>query len=115
MSRTPRTLQHEFDAGRCGKGTFKVEAVDVDALGRRLGDLLAAEARHGTVEDDRVEGPALVRPRHLLAHGRQKTLRIEETRHPKHLRLALEHTKWNTIDIERPCSSWSLKLFQSSN
>ena len=70
--------------------TFQVESVDEDALGGRLDDVLLAESGDGALQDHRVQRPAPVRPRHLLAHGRQKALRIEETRHPKLLRLALD-------------------------
>ena len=59
--------------------------VNVNPLGRRVVNVLLGEARHQVLADDGVEGPPLVRPRHLLPHGGQEALRVEESRHPEHL------------------------------
>ena len=48
-------------------------------------NVLLGEARHQILADDGVEGPALVRAGHLLPHGRQEALRVEEASHPEHL------------------------------
>ena len=48
-------------------------------------NVLLGEARHQVLADDGVEGPALVRAGHLLSHGRQEALRVEEASHPEHL------------------------------
>lgn len=46
--------------------TFQKEAVHVDTLGRRLGDVLLVVARDLILQDHRVEGPALVGTGHFL-------------------------------------------------
>ena len=59
--------------------------MNVDPLRRRVVNVLLGEARHQILADDGVEGPALVRAGHLLSHGRQEALRVEEASHPEHL------------------------------
>ena len=83
----------ELNKSRGGGGEyFATEAdrhslltVNVDALRRRVVDVLLGEARDEVLADDGVERPPLVRARHLLPHGRQEALRVEEPRHPEHL------------------------------
>ena len=59
--------------------------MNVDPLRRRVVNVLLGEARHQILADDGVEGPALVRAGHLLSHGRQEALRVEEASDPEHL------------------------------
>ena len=59
--------------------------MNVDPLRRRVVNVLLGEARHQILADDGVEGPALVRAGHLLPHGRQEALRVEEASDPEHL------------------------------
>ena len=56
-------------------------------------DVLLHHLRHLVVEDDEVEGPALVLARHLLPHRREEALRVEEAGHPEADGTALEHPR----------------------
>lgn len=60
--------------------------MNVDALWRRIVDVLLGEPGHQVLTDDAVQGPAFVAPRHLLPHGRQETLRVEKSGHPEDLK-----------------------------
>ena len=66
-----------------------VESV-VYTFSGRVDDLLPHQLGDLVVEHDRVESPALVCTRQLLAHRRQEALRVEEARHPADLRPAVE-------------------------
>ena len=46
---------------------------------------------HFVVDDDAVEGPALVSSGHLLPHGRDEALRVEEAGHPEAVGSTLKH------------------------
>ena len=59
--------------------------VNVNPFWWRVVNVLLGEARYQVLADDGVEGPSLVRPGHLLPHGGQEALRVEETGHPEHL------------------------------
>ena len=59
--------------------------MNVYPLWWRVVNVLLGEARHQVLADDGVEGPSLVRPGHLLPHGGQEALWIEEPRHPEYL------------------------------
>ena len=64
-------------------GTIEVEAVDIDTFGRRRGDVLLHHPCHFVVDNDTVQGPAFVCSGHLLSHGRDEALRVEEASHPE--------------------------------
>ena len=59
--------------------------VNVNPLWRRVVNVLLGEARYQVLADDGVEGPSFVRPGHLLPHGGQEALWVEETGHPENL------------------------------
>ena len=64
----------------------KYLAVNVDALWRRIVDVLLGEPGHQVLANDAVQGPAFVASRHLLSHGRQEALWVEKPGHPEDLR-----------------------------
>ena len=56
----------EFRAAFVPAGALQVQPVHVDALRRRLADVVLRVARYLVVQDHRVEGPALVSSCHFL-------------------------------------------------
>ena len=86
----------QFSGLAVERGALEEEAVHVDALGRRLVDLLVREAGHRVLHDHRVERPAAVCPRDLLPGGvsvrslgscfvtHGNTITSDITRHPWH-------------------------------
>ena len=73
-------------------GAVQVQAVNVDALGRRRRDVLLHLGGDLVVEEDGVERPLLV-ARDLLLHGGEEALRVEEAREPEAVRLAVEQPR----------------------
>ena len=71
--------------------TIQEQAKHVDTLCWWSGDVVLVHARHIVVHHHRVQGPALVCPRHLLPHGRHKALWVEEARHPEAAGPAIKH------------------------
>ena len=68
----------------------EVEPLDVDTFGWGRGAVLLCHSGDVVVHHDRVERPALVRPGHLLPHGRDEALGVEEAGHPEAVGPALE-------------------------
>ena len=64
-------------------GTVEVEAVDVDTFSWGRRDVLLHHPCHFVVDNDTVQSPAFVCSSHLLSHGRDEALRIEEASHPE--------------------------------
>ena len=64
-------------------GPVEVQPVHVDPLEGRLGHLVPGHLGDAVLEDDGVECPALVGPRHLLSHGSQEPLGVKEPCHPE--------------------------------
>lgn len=65
-------------------GAIDEQTVHVTALfWRFLALLRRLQFGHFVVHGDHVEGPALVGTRHLLSHGGEEALRIEEAGHPE--------------------------------
>lgn len=71
--------------------TIQVQSIHVDPLGRGACYLLSHHLGHLVVDNDAVQGPPLVGPRHLLSHGRHKPLGVEEPRHPETAGAAFKH------------------------
>ena len=65
----------------------KICTVYVDSLWRRIVNIFLCESSDQILTDDRVQSPALVRSRHLLPHGSQEALGVEEPGHPEYLKL----------------------------
>ncbi len=61
------------------------QTMDVDSLGRWVVDVFFGESGDQVLANDAVQGPAFVTPSHLLAHGREEALRVEEPRDPEYL------------------------------
>ena len=75
----------EFAAPAVPASPIQVQPMHVDPLCGRVLHLFLHHLCDIIVQDDRVEGPALVGSGHLLAHGREEALRVKEPRHPKHV------------------------------
>ncbi len=84
--------EEDLGGGLCELGASPVpacavqeQAMYIHPLPWWLADFLLHHFGDVVVEDDRVQGPALVCPGDFLSHGRQKPLRIEESRHPEYV------------------------------
>ena len=80
-----RPRLHELPCPLVEVGPLHEESVYVDPLGRMLVDLVLAVPGDQVLGDHTVQGPALVGASHLLLHGREEALGIEEARHPEDL------------------------------
>ena len=63
--------------------TIQVQTVYVDPFLGGTGDVLFHHLGYLIVDNDAVQGPPLVCPRHFLSHGRHETLGVEEASHPE--------------------------------
>ena len=72
-------------------GSIQVQAVDVHTLWRGRSHLVFGHLCDLIEHDDAVQCPALVRSGHLLSHGRNEALRVEEASHPKDVRAAIKY------------------------
>lgn len=59
------------------------QPVDKDAVFRRVLDVLLVASRSSVAEHYGVQGPSLVLTRHLLTHGSEEALWVEESCHPE--------------------------------
>ena len=72
-------------------GAIEVEAVDIDTFSRSCCHVFLHHSCHVVVDNDTVQCPSLVCSSHLLPHGRDETLWVEETGHPERVRSSLKH------------------------
>ena len=62
---------------------IEIESMDVDPFSWWYMNILLHHFSDVVVQNDRVEGPALVSTCDLLPHGRQEALRVKEPSHPE--------------------------------
>lgn len=65
---------HEPAAAAVPAGSLQVEAVDIDSLCRRLGDVVLHPSGHLVTQHHAVQGPALVGPSDLLQYKRREQI-----------------------------------------
>ena len=81
---------HQTTALAVPASTIQVQSIHIHSLWRWVGHIFPHHTGHVIVQQHRVECPALVSASHLLSHGCQEALRIEEASHPEHVRPGLE-------------------------